>query len=169
MIQGGTNGDDVSVVFGDASGVAAIGLAAQVNITGAEGANDRLTLNMLAGDDVVDASGLAAGAIQLTVDGGDGNDVLIGSDGDDVLRGGAGDDVLLGGLGIDVIDGGDGDDIEIQSIGVDNVSSATTVGEDWLATHARTVKGKTVLEIDGENVRLPRAELSKLVQDATSA
>jgi len=169
VIQQGTNRDDVSVVFGDASGVAAIGLAAQVNITGAEGANDRLTLNMLAGDDVVDASGLAAGAIQLTVDGGDGNDVLIGSDGDDVLRGGAGDDVLLGGLGIDVIDGGDGDDIEIQSIGVDNVSSATTVGEDWLATHARTVKGKTVLEIDGENVRLPRAELSQLVQDATSA
>jgi len=169
VVQQGTNGDDVSVIFGDASGVASIGLAAQVNIAGAEAANDRLTLNMLAGDDVVDASGLAAGAIQLTVDGGDGNDVLIGSDGDDVLRGGAGDDVLLGGLGIDVLDGGDGDDIEIQSIGIDNVASATSVGEDWLAAHARTVKGKTVLEVDGKNVRLPRAELSELVLGATLA
>ena len=83
---------------------------AQVNITGAEAANDRLTVNALAGDDVVEASGLAAGAIQLTLDGGDGDDVLIGGDGNDVLIGGAGDDVLLGGPGIDVLDGGDGDD-----------------------------------------------------------
>ena len=169
VIQQGTNGDDVSIVFGDASGVAAVGLAAQVNITGAEGVNDRLTLNMLAGDDVVDASGLAAGAIQLTVDGAEGSDVLIGSDGDDVLRGGAGDDVLLGGPGIDVLDGGDGDDIEIQSLGIDSVSSATSVGEDWLAAHARTIKGKTVLEVDGENVRLPRAELPELVRGASLA
>ena len=64
--------------MGDASGVSVIGLAAQVNITGAEAANDRLTVNALAGDDVVDASGLSAGAIQLTADGGDGDDVLIG-------------------------------------------------------------------------------------------
>ena len=33
------------------------GLAAIVNITGAEAANDRLTINALAGDDVVEASG----------------------------------------------------------------------------------------------------------------
>jgi Ca2+-binding RTX toxin-like protein len=63
---------------------------------------------------VVEASGLAAGAIQLTADGGAGDDVLIGGDGADVLSGGAGDDVLIGGLGIDVLNGGDGDDVEIQ-------------------------------------------------------
>ena len=68
-------------VAGDASGVSVVGLAAQVNITGAEAANDRLTVNALAGDDVVDASGLTADAIQLTENGGDGNDVLIGGDG----------------------------------------------------------------------------------------
>ena len=55
---------------------------------------------------MVEASGLAAGAIQLTADGGDGDDVLIGGDGNDVLLGGAGDDVLVGGRGIDVLDGG---------------------------------------------------------------
>ena len=70
VIVQGTNGDDVSLVVGDASGVAVLGLAAQVNITGAEAANDRLTINALAGDDVVEASGLSAGAIQLTADGG---------------------------------------------------------------------------------------------------
>jgi Ca2+-binding RTX toxin-like protein len=110
----GTNGDDVIVVVGDATGVSVLGLAAQINITGAEAANDRLVANALAGDDVVEASGLAATGIQLTADGGDGDDVLIGGDGNDILLGGAGDDVLLGGPGIDVLDGGSGDNIVIQ-------------------------------------------------------
>jgi Ca2+-binding RTX toxin-like protein len=169
VIVQGTSGDDVSVVFGDASGASAVGLATQVNVTGAEAANDRLTINTLAGDDVVDASSMTAAAIQLTADGGDGNDVLLGGAGNDVLYGGPGDDVLIGGGGIDVIDGGDGDDIEIQSIGLDTVSSAATAGEDWLAAHAHTVKGKTVLEIGGKDVKLPRAKLSQLVQGATTA
>jgi Ca2+-binding RTX toxin-like protein len=114
IIVQGTSADDVILVFGDAAGTSVLGLAAQINITGAETANDRVVVNALAGDDVVEASGLAATAIQLTADGGDGNDILIGGDGNDVLLGGAGDDVLLGGPGIDVLDGGDGDDVEIQ-------------------------------------------------------
>ena len=91
-----------------------LGLAAQVNITGAEAANDRLTVNALAGDDVVDASGLAAAAIALAADGGDGDDVLIGGAGNDTLLGGAGDDILIGGPGQDILDGGPGDNILIQ-------------------------------------------------------
>ena len=114
VIVEGTNGDDVIQVSGDASGVAVVGLAAQVNITGAEAANDRLTLNARAGDDVVEASGLAAGAIQLTANGEDGDDVLIGGAGADTLAGGAGDDVLVGGLGLDILDGGPGDNVVIQ-------------------------------------------------------
>ena len=47
--------------------------------------------------------------MQLTANGGDDNDVLIGSIGNDVLTGGAGDDVLVGGGGSDVLDGGSGD------------------------------------------------------------
>jgi Ca2+-binding RTX toxin-like protein len=114
VIVQGTNGDDVALVGGDASGVAVLGLAAQINITGSEAANDRLTVNALSGDDVVEASGLSAGAIQLTADGGNDDDILVGSAGADVLLGGPGDDVLIGGPGIDVLDGGDGDDVEIQ-------------------------------------------------------
>ncbi len=110
----GTNGDDVVVVSGDASGVAVLGLAAQVNISNAEAALDRLVVNALAGDDAVDASGLAANGIQLTADGGDDNDELIGGDGNDTLLGAAGDDVLLGGPGTDDLDGGAGDNIVIQ-------------------------------------------------------
>ena len=114
VIVQGTNGDDVALIFGDANETSVLGLPAQVNITGAEAANDRLTVNALAGDDVVEASAVTAGAIQLTLDGGANDDVLIGGDGDDVMLGGDGDDVLLGGPGLDILDGGAGDNIVIQ-------------------------------------------------------
>ncbi len=114
VIVNGTNGDDAVTVGGDATGVSVIGLFTQVNISGAEAANDRLIVNTLGGDDVLDASGLAAGAIGLTVNGGDGDDILIGGAGNDILSGGAGDDVLIGGPGQDVLDGGTGDNILIQ-------------------------------------------------------
>jgi Ca2+-binding RTX toxin-like protein len=114
VIVTGTSYDDAIIAFGNASGTSVLGLAAQVNITGAEAANDRLTINALAGDDAVDASALAAGAIQLTANGGDNNDILIGGDGNDVLAGGDGDDVLIGGPGLDVLDGGLGDNTVIQ-------------------------------------------------------
>ena len=114
VIVNGTNGDDVALITGDASGATVLGLAARINISGSESSNDRLTVNALAGDDVVEASGLAATAIQLTADGGDGDDVLIGGAGNDMLLGGNGDDVLIGGLGLDVLDGGPGNNILIQ-------------------------------------------------------
>ncbi len=115
VIVQGTSGDDVAEVSGSVvDGVRVDRLAAIIQITGSEAANDRLTVNLLAGADLMDASGLGAGVIQLTADGGDGDDVLIGSDGPDVLLGGAGDDVLLGGLGLDVLDGGTGSNVVIQ-------------------------------------------------------
>jgi Ca2+-binding RTX toxin-like protein len=166
----GTNGDDVAPVAGDTSGVAVHGLAAQVNVTGSEAANDRLTINALAGDDVVEASGLAAGAIQLTANGGDGADVLIGSDGNDVLHGDAGDDVILGGLGQDVIDGGEGDDIEIQLVaGDDKVTSATAADKAWVVNHLRIVDGKTVIDVGGMQRTLSQTDLSQLIHDAASS
>ena len=116
IIINGTNDDDVAIVVGDNGSVSVLGLATQINITGFEADKDRIIINGLAGDDVIEASGLGAGAIQLQADGGDGNDVLVGGAGNDVLSGGAGDDVLIGGPGIDILDGQVGDDIEIQLI-----------------------------------------------------
>lgn len=110
----GTSGDDVAVVVGASGGAEVLGLSASVHLVGTEAANDRLVIATLGGDDVVEASGLPAGLLQLTADGGDDNDVLVGSDGPDVLLGGPGDDVLLGNGGVDVLDGGPGDDVEIQ-------------------------------------------------------
>ena len=76
--------------------VTVTGLAETVTITGFE-ANDRIVINGLGGDDVIEASGLSG--MLLTANGGDGDDVLIGSPGNDILTGGTGDDVLIGGGG----------------------------------------------------------------------
>src|SRR5213075_2971848 len=115
--------DDVAQVSGDQNGTAILGFAARVNILHAEAANDRAVVQLLAGDDVGDASGLAATAIQLTMDGGDGDDVLIGGDGADTLLGGAGDDVLIGGPGNDTLDGGPGSNIVIDSFRANTVTA----------------------------------------------
>lgn len=112
IVQSGS-GNDVITVVGAADQVEVLGLAAGLHIAGAESANDRLMVDAVFGDDIVDASRLAAGVIQLTADGDEGNDVLIGSSGNDTLLGGAGDDVLIGGPGQDALDGGTGDNVLI--------------------------------------------------------
>jgi Ca2+-binding RTX toxin-like protein len=142
VIVNATSGDDVVVVAGDSTGVAVLGLAAQVNLTGMEPAIDRLTINARAGDDVVEASGLSAGAIGLTADGGDGDDVLIGSAGNDTLLGSAGDDVIIGGAGTDVIDGGDGSDIEIQSLVTPTVTTSFSAATRQKLEKAEKLKEK---------------------------
>ncbi len=114
VIVNATTGDDSVVITGTSAGVDVRGLTATVSIFGSEGALDQLLIHLLGGDDVVEASGLQAGVIGLTVDGGPGADVLIGSAGADVLLGGEGDDVLEGGPGNDVLDGGPGDNVLIQ-------------------------------------------------------
>jgi Ca2+-binding RTX toxin-like protein len=169
VVVNGTNGEDVVIVSGTGPNAQVAGLPARVAVTGAIAGSDRVTVNALAGDDVVDASALAANSALLTLDGGAGDDVLIGGDGADTLLGGAGDDVLIGGPGNDVADGGTGDNVVIQSLGANRVRSADVVGAAWLEKRARTVKGKTVLRIDGEKRKLPRAKLAKLVRGATAA
>jgi Ca2+-binding RTX toxin-like protein len=110
----GTNGNDNIQVAGSGSNVTVAGLATVVNIIGSEGANDQLTVNGQGGKDVIDASRLAAGAINLTLNGGVGADLLFGSQGNDVILGGAGDDFLSGGAGQDSLDGGPGNNVVLQ-------------------------------------------------------
>lgn len=100
----GTNGADTIQAVGDSNGVAVFGLAAVVNVTGMETVLNKLTIDARDGDDAIQA----IGSINLTADGGAGNDVLIGGEGAETLRGGAGDDVLIGGGGLDLLDGGTG-------------------------------------------------------------
>ena len=160
VIVHGTGGDDAVDVTGTGPSVTVSGLPALVSIAGAIAGSDRLTVNAQAGADVIDASALPADSALLTLDGGDGDDVLFGGAGNDTLLGGFGDDVLLGGPGTDTLDGQDGDNVVIQSLSANRVANATTVSKE--ALNARTADGKTVLEVGGEDRTLPRARLRQL-------
>jgi Ca2+-binding RTX toxin-like protein len=109
----GTQGDDVIQLVAVDGDLMVFGLATWFVIENFD-ANDTVRINGLDGDDVIEASGVTVTNLNLHLDGGNGNDVIIGGSGNDVLLGGAGDDVLLGGGGLDVIDGGLGDNIAIQ-------------------------------------------------------
>lgn len=114
VIVEGTAGSDRIAVSGSNGAARVAGLSATVNVSGAEPARDTLTIDALDGNDSVVALRLAASAVGLAVDGGDGSDLLIGGAGDDHLSGSAGNDVLIGGGGQDVLDGGPGNNIVIQ-------------------------------------------------------
>ena len=79
--------------------------------------------------------------MQLTANGGDGDDVLIGGAGNDALTGGAGDDVLIGGPGIDVLDGGPGDNVVIQSATINPMAANTAQLVQFMASSFVTAGG----------------------------
>jgi Ca2+-binding RTX toxin-like protein len=108
----GTAGADVVSVSGSTS-ASVTGLAASVTVRGTD-SFDGLEVDGGAGDDTITAGGLAAGVLSYSADGGDGNDLLVGSAGDDTLHGGPGNDTLNGGPGNDVLDGGPGTNVVIQ-------------------------------------------------------
>ena len=122
----GTNGDDVINLTENNGVITVSGLATDVTIAGFD-ANDRIVINGLGGDDVINASGLAAG-IQLTENGGDGNDILLGGPGNDILSGGAGDDILIGNGGLDTLDGGTGNNIVFNAAMNGSTTAAATSG-----------------------------------------
>jgi Ca2+-binding RTX toxin-like protein len=111
VVVNGTAGGDRITAAASNGVVTVTGLAARVQITGTAAAGDRLEVNGLGGDDVIDATGLDPVRMRFLADGGAGNDVLLGGDGDDILFGGDGADVLFAGSGDNVAFGGAGDDI----------------------------------------------------------
>jgi Ca2+-binding RTX toxin-like protein len=113
VVVNGTVGEDTIYVSGGPGNVSVAGLSAHVAVLNAE-PTDQLAVDGLAGDDVIDAFGLGAGAIALTLEGEAGDDILVGSAGNDTMLGGDGDDVLIGGPGQDALDGGPGDNIVVQ-------------------------------------------------------
>jgi Ca2+-binding RTX toxin-like protein len=100
---------------------------------------DDINVSMGAGHDIVIVGSNIVAPITVTVDGGAGNDllvggggrsVLIGGLGNDILWGGAGDDVLLGGDGNDDLFGSGGNDALVGGVGNDIVTGGT--GRDLL-------------------------------------
>ena len=61
------------------------------------GTTEHLVLNANGGDDTITAGNGLSPLIQLTIDGGAGNDTITGGDGADTLLGGDGNDTITGG------------------------------------------------------------------------
>ena len=74
------------------------------------GTSEQLVLKANGGDDRLSATGNLAALIAVTVDGGTGNDTLLGSNGADILLGGDGNDLVDGNQGNDIAFLGAGDD-----------------------------------------------------------
>jgi Ca2+-binding RTX toxin-like protein len=87
VVVNGTEGPDIAKLTGNQSdGVTVEGLQALVRVFAPDGPSDALTFHALGGNDTVDATGVAAGVVSLTLDGGAGDDVLSGGSGTVVVQ-----------------------------------------------------------------------------------
>jgi Ca2+-binding RTX toxin-like protein len=148
VVVNGTNGNDMIVVASSVTnGLRIGGLAAVVRITAPDSALDQLTVNALGGNDTVDASGVDAGVLHLTINGGAGDDVIYGSQGDDLVNGGQGSDIVFLGDGDDtfVWNPGDGSDI-VEGQG----------GNDTMLFNGANVNEHIDISANGQRVRFFR-------------
>ena len=155
VIVNGTQTNDVISVAGSTNGVTVSGLSAAVAVIGAESNLDRLTVNGLDGVDEIAASALPAGLIQLTLNGGLGDDHLIGSQGDDIIIGDRGADTMFGGPGDDIFpwNPGDGNDIiEGQE------------GFDTMLFNGANVAEKIVMSPNGQRLLFTR-DIAGIIMD----
>jgi uncharacterized delta-60 repeat protein len=99
----GAAGDDHIALRRDGGAIQVVGLPQRFDSS----LFSRIEIAALAGDDILDAS---ASPVPVSLDGGDGNDVLLGGAFADLLLGGTGHDTLFGGRGDDTLHGNDGND-----------------------------------------------------------
>ena len=125
-----------------------------------------LTLNALGGDDVINASVARSRGIQLTMNGGLGEDILIGSEGNDLVNGGDGNDTALMGAGDDTFvwnPGDDNDTLEGQAGADTMLFNGASVAEliDIFANGGRVLFTRNIANVvmdlnDVESHRLQR-------------
>jgi Ca2+-binding RTX toxin-like protein len=137
------------------------------------GTTESLVVNMNGGDDRFSAAGNLAALIGITVDGGAGNDTILGSNGSDLLLGGGdndfidgqqGSDTALLGAGDDTFqwDPGDGSDVVEGQDGADTLVFNGSAGAEIMNIAANGERalltrnlGNIVMDLDGlETLRI---------------
>ena len=108
------------------------------------------------GNDTISAGNGLATLTSLTIDGGAGNDTILGGDGNDTLIGGSGNDFVDGNRGNDVADLGGGNDIFQwdPGDGSDVVEGGT--GSDTLQFNGSNVGEEMVLAANSDHALLTR-------------
>jgi Ca2+-binding RTX toxin-like protein len=129
------------------------------------GTTENLVVNMNGGDDSFTAGNGLATLINITVDGGAGNDTIIGGDGNDRLAGGDGNDLLIGGRGNDTMTGGNGDDTFVWNPGDASDTIEGQGGNDTLQFNGANVAEKFDLSANGTRLRLTR-DVGTVTMDA---
>jgi Ca2+-binding RTX toxin-like protein len=160
----GTNGGDNITVVGSGTAVSVVGLPAVVAVTGAEGANDALVVSGLGGNDLIDAGGLLADVIKLTIDGGTGNDTIVGSQGADTLLGGDGEDLILGGRGNDQAVMGAGNDVFQWNPGDGSDIVEGQDGVDKLLFNGANIAERIDISANGQRVLFTR-DIASIAMD----
>jgi Ca2+-binding RTX toxin-like protein len=131
------------------------------------GTTENFVLSMNGGDDVFTAGSGLAGLINLTVDGGDGNDSITGGDGNDRLIGGAGNDTIIGGRGNDVLSGGTGDDTFVWNPGDGSDTVDGGDGFDTLLFNGANANETMSITANHGHVSLTR-DVGNVTMDLTS-
>src|SRR3954468_11708303 len=129
------------------------------------GTTENLPLNANGGDDTFTASNGLAPLIQLTVDGGAGNDKITGGDGNDVLLGGDGNDVITGGRGNDVALMGAGDDTFVWNPGDGSDTVEGQDGTDTMLFNGANIAEKITMSANGSRLLFTR-DVAAIVMDA---
>jgi Ca2+-binding RTX toxin-like protein len=125
----------------------------------------RLDMDLLGGDDTSTAVGNLAALISLDVDGGEGNDTLLGGNGADTLAGGPGDDFVDGNQGIDTIALGEGNDVIQWDPGDSNDTVVGGGGVDRLVFNGSNgAERLAVSAVAGGHAQLTR-DLGNIVMD----
>src|SRR5262249_30550607 len=128
------------------------------------GTTENLVLNANGGDDSFSASGNLAALIQITVDGGAGNDTLLGSNGADLLLGGDGNDFIDGNQGDDTAQMGAGDDVFQWDPGDGNDTVEGGAGQDTMLFNGTGLSEIFEASANGERVRFTR-NVGNIVMD----
>ena len=131
------------------------------------GTTENLVLHAGGGDDTITAGNGLAGLINLTLDGGDGNDTITGGDGNDMLIGGAGNDVVIGGRGNDNAQLGSGDDTFVWNPGDGSDTVEGGAGTDTLVFNGANVNEKVDISANGGRVRFTR-DVASITMDLNS-
>src|SRR3954451_13916839 len=115
------------------------------------------------GDDRVNVVGILTGTA-LTVDGGSGDDTLLGSNAADVLRGGSGNDFIDGNVGTDTESGGAGNDTFQWDPGDSSDVLDGDSGKDTLAFNGSNIGENIELSANGARATLFR-NVAAVTQD----
>ena len=129
------------------------------------------TANLAGGDsaNVIRANAFTLGTV--TLQGGNGDDVLLGGTKNDSLIGGGGRDLLVGGTGIDNLSGGAGDDILIGgtiTTSINTPAALTAIMAEWTSANSYATRVANLLNGGGANGST-KLNMSSVQNDSSAA